>query len=126
MKNVCLIVLIIFGFFMMPEVTFACNSHSEKKSCDKTASAKTEKMNCCNMDCCKNDSHSKKNNHSGCNGKCGHYNCITTSTQFGAVFFEIDFKNNNFDFSEKKQNYFNSNTNLSSGFHSLWLIPKIG
>ena len=38
---------------------------------------------------------------------------------------DIKFKNHNFDFSEIKQNYFNSNNNLSSGFYSLWLIPKI-
>jgi hypothetical protein len=50
---------------------------------------------------------------------------VTTSTQFSVVFFEIQFNNSNFAFSEKKSNYFNSEDNLSSGFSSLWLIPKI-
>lgn len=104
----------------MPTVTFACGSHSEKSSCNKETSANSE-----NMDCCKNDNHSKNKNHDGCNGKCGHSNCVTTSIQFSAVFLELKFNNNNFDFSEKKQNYFNSKANLSSGFYSLWLIPKI-
>jgi hypothetical protein len=120
MKRIYLLVLVIFGFLLMPTVTFACGSHSEKNSCNKKGSANTEKM-----DCCKNDNHSKNTKHEGCNGKCGHSNCVTTSIQFSVVFFEIQFKNNNFAFSEKRQNYFNSNTNLSSGFYSLWLIPKI-
>jgi hypothetical protein len=119
MKRIYLIVLVIFGFLLMPTVTFACGSHSEKNSCNKN-SANTEKM-----DCCKNDNHSKNKNNEGCNGKCGHSNCVTTSTQFSVVFFEIQFNNSNFAFSDKKSNYFNSEDNLSSGFSSLWLIPKI-
>ena len=120
MKRVYLLVFVIFGFFLMPTVTFACGSHSEKNSCNKENSANTEKM-----DCCKNDNHSKNKNHSGCNGKCGNSNCTTSSVQFSLAFFEIKFINNNFDFLKKGQSYFNSNNNLSSGFYSLWLIPKI-
>ncbi len=120
MNKFHILVIVLLGFFLMPTVTFACGGHSEKNSCNKETSASTEKM-----DCCKNDNHSKNKNHDGCNGKCGHSNCVTTSTQFSAVFFEIKFNNNNFDFSEKNQNYFNSKANLSSGFCSLWLIPKI-
>lgn len=120
MKRIYLIVLVIFGFLLMPTVSFACGSHSEKNSCSKKGSANTEKM-----DCCKNDNHLKNKKGEGCNGKCGHSNCVTTSTQFSVAFFEIKFNNNNFAFSEKKSNYFNSEANLSSGFSSLWLIPKI-
>ena len=81
------------------------------------------------MDCCKNSNNSKNKNedhNGGCNGKCGHSNCTTSTVQSSLAFFEIKFKNDNYDFSEKEQNYFNSETNLSSGFHSIWLIPKIG
>lgn len=120
MNKFHILVIVILGFFLMPTVTFACGSHSEKSSCSKETSANTEKM-----DCCKNDNHSKNEKGEGCNGKCGHSNCVTTSTQFSAVFFELKFNNNNFSFSEKKQNYLKSEINLSSGFYSLWLIPKI-
>lgn len=120
MNKFHILVIVILGFFLMPTVTFACGSHSEKDSCNKETSANTEKM-----DCCKNDNHSKNKKSDGCNGKCGHSNCVTTSTQFSVVFFEIQFNNSNFAFSEKKSNYFNSEDNLSSGFSSLWLIPKI-
>lgn len=120
MKKIHLLLIVLLGFLLMPTITFACGDHSQKDSCNKNSSANTEQM-----DCCKNDSQSKNTKHNGCNGKCGHSNCVTTSLQYSLVFFEIKFKNTNFAFSEKKQNYFNSNTNLSSGFHSLWLIPKI-
>jgi hypothetical protein len=120
MNKLHFLTIVLFGFLLMPSNTFACGSHSEKSSCNKETSAKTEKM-----DCCKNDNHSKNKKGEGCSGKCGHSNCVTTSIQLNLVFFEIQFKNNNFAFSEKKSNYFNSEDNLSSGFSSLWLIPKI-
>lgn len=115
------LVIMMFGFLLMPLSTFACGGQSEKKSCTEKTSKTPEKM-----DCCSNESHSKNKCDNGCNGKCGHSNCVTTSTQFNAVIFDIKFKNHNFDFSEIKQNYFKSNTNISSGYSSLWLIPKIG
>ena len=120
MKKIHLIVLVVFGIFLMPTVSFACGSHFEKYSCSKSSSTNTEKM-----DCCKNDNHSKNKKHDGCNGKCGHSNCVNSLLHFSLVFSEIQFKNNNFYFLENKQNYSNSNNNLSSGFYSLWLIPKI-
>lgn len=112
--------MIMMGFFLTPTLSYACGMKSEKYCSEKTSTTTKE------MDCCKNDSHPKDKSNNGCNGKCGHSNCVTTSNQFNAVFFEIKFNTNNFDFSEKKQNYFNSNNNLSSGFYSIWLIPKIG
>lgn len=120
MNKFHILVIVLFGFLLIPSNSFACGSHSEKNSCNKETSSNSEKM-----DCCKKDSHSKNKNSEGCNGKCGHSNCVTASVHFSMTFFEIKFNNNNFAFSEKKQNYFNSETNLSSGFHSIWLIPKI-
>lgn len=126
MRQICtqmnkfhILVMVILGFFLMPTATFACGSHSEKSSCKKETVANTEKM-----DCCKNNNDSKNK---GCNGKCDHSNCITSSTtNLSVVFSEVNFQTNNFDFSEVEQNYFNSEANISSGFSSLWLIPKIG
>ena len=119
MKTKHIILIVLFGFLLMPAVTFACGNSSEKHSCNKNSSANTEKM-----DCCKNDNQSNNKKQDGCNGKCGFTSCITTSLQFNLIHFNIEFRNNNFVFSEKQQNYFNSNINISSGFHSLWLIPK--
>jgi hypothetical protein len=120
MKKVHLLVFVIFGFFLIPTGAFACGSHSGKSCCNKEMATNSNKM-----DCCKNNNHSKNKSQDGCKGKCGHSNCVTTSYQFNSVFFEIKFNNNNFDFSEEKQNFHNAETNISSGFNSLWLIPKI-
>jgi hypothetical protein len=116
------LVMVVMGFFLTPALTYACGMKSEKSCCNKEISSKGDKK-----DCCKKDNDSKDKSHDGgCNGKCGHSNCTTSSVQFSLAFFEIKFKNNNFDFSEKEQNYIHSETNLSSGFFSIWLIPKIG
>jgi hypothetical protein len=122
MKRVHLFLLLIaIGFFLMPALATACEMKSEKSCCNKEISSKGDKK-----ECCKKSSDSEKTNHDGsCKGKCGHSNCVPSSVQFNLAFFEIKFKNDNFDFSEKNQNYFNSETNLSSGFYSIWLIPKI-
>lgn len=124
-KKIHIVLLIVtIGFFLIPTLTYSCEMKSKKSCCNKEMSSSNNEK----MDCCKNSNHSKskdKDHEGGCNGKCGHSNCTTSSAQFSIAFFEIKFKNNNFDFLEKKQNYFNSETNLSSGFHSIWLIPKI-
>ena len=124
MKRLHIIVLVVLGFLLMPASTFACGCNSGQKSCTKEVAANTEKTDRCKMDCCKNDNHSKNKNND-CNGKCGHSNCVTSSTHFSVLPSETRFQINNFAFSEKNQNYFNSETNLSSGFSSIWLIPKI-
>ena len=118
------LLIVTIGFFLIPSLTYSCEMKSKKSCCNKEmSSSNTEKM-----DCCKNSNHSKskdKDHEGPCNGKCGHSNCTTSASHFSVAFFEIKFKNNSFDFSEKEQNYFNSEANLSSGFSSLWLIPKI-
>ncbi|OCB70936.1 hypothetical protein [Flavobacterium crassostreae] len=120
MKSIYILALVLFGFLLMPNSTFACKSHLEKTACHKETSSSSDKM-----ECCKKNSQSKKMN---CNGKCGHTNCVTTTaSQFSAVFLEIEFrKNNNIDFFEKKQSFFYSQNKISTGFTSIWLIPKIG
>jgi len=118
-----LLLIATIGFFLIPSLSYSCEMKSKKSCCNKEMSSSKEKM-----DCCKNSNHSKgqeKDHEGGCNGKCGHSNCTTSSVQFSIAFFEMQFKSNNFVFLEKKQNYFNSETNLSSGFYSIWLIPKI-
>lgn len=105
----------------MPSKTFACGSISENHSCKKEVSSKNDIENCCKG----NDIPANKNEN-GCGGKCGHSKCGCTSSSNGFTSIcEINFKNNIFDFPSKNQKYFHSETFLSSGFFSLWLIPKI-
>ena len=117
-----LVLLITVGFFLMPALSMACEMKSEKSCCNKEMSSKEN-----SKDCCKKSKESKDKKHDGsCNGQCGHNNCITSTVHFNLAFFEIKFKNNILDFSKKEQNYIHSEANISSGYSSLWLIPKIG
>ncbi len=118
------LLLAAIGFFLIPSLSYSCEIKSKKSCCNKEMSSSNNEK----MECCKNSNHAKekgKDHDSSCNGKCGHSNCTTSSIQFCVAFFEIKFNHNNFSFSEKKSNYFNSETNISSGFSSIWLIPKI-
>ncbi len=117
-----IIIILTIGFFMSPTSSYACGTKSEKSCCNKeTTSKKTQTKDCCN------GKHSKDKDNS-CGGKCGHSNCTSsTSVNFSLIsFYEIEFKNNSFDFSSEKSKFYNSKTNISSGFYSIWLIPKIG
>jgi hypothetical protein len=105
----------------MPSSVLACgkkNIKTEKSCCKKEPASKTEKKSCCD----KNDNSKKE-----CGGKCGHSSCTSASiVQFSIITsFDINFKNNNFIFSSEKLKFYHSETFISSGFYSLWLIPKI-
>jgi len=119
-----LILIVTIGFFLIPSLSYSCEMKSEKSCCNKQMPSSSEKMDCCKKS---NNSKTKDKEHEGaCNGNCGHSNCTSSSVHFNVVFFEINYNSYNFNFSEKKQNYFNTESNLSSGFTSVWLIPKIG
>ena len=129
-----IMLILLFGFLLIPGNSFAFGFNSGKHYCKKEVSSKTEEGDCCKKElnskskkneCCNNKHSNNKNN--GCGGQCGHSNCTSSlSLNFSIIAFnEINFKNNNFNFSDEKQNYFYSEIFLSSGFYSLWLIPKI-
>ena len=121
MKKNQIILIITLGIFLMQSNCFACGRNkisTEKKCCKKETASNTEKKTCCDKsDDCKKE----------CRGKCGHLGCTAVSIlQFSIInTFDIDFKNNNFSFSTKKLNFYQSDTFVSSGFYSIWIIPKI-
>ena len=122
MKKFHILLIVLLGFFLMPTLTFACENNSSKDSSSKETSSKMDKD-----DCCKNDSHSKTKNHEGCGGKCSHSKCGCASTCNTSVSInELNFNRNIFNCVSEKQNFYNYETSISSGFNSLWLIPKIG
>lgn len=122
MKKFHLILIFVLGIFLMPSEAFACgkeNPKKEKSCCSKEKSVtKTEKKSCCDK---------KNSSEKGCGGKCGHSNCTSTSAAHFSViaFNEIEIKSNPCVVNDKKQNFFHHEVSISSGFHSLWLIPKI-
>ena len=122
MNKFHILLIVLFGFLSMPSNSFACENNSSKHSATKETSSKMEKD-----DCCKNDNHTKTKNHEGCGGKCNHSKCgcAISCNSCTAAMNELKFNSNLFNFSSEKQNFNNYETNISSGFYSLWLIPKI-
>ncbi len=115
------LLIIIFGFLLMPMYNYACDSKTEKTCCEKQVSFKPQEKNCCDST---KDSDQENNS---CGGKCGHSNCTSTSSINSSVisYFDIEFKNINTDFFMKKSNFYYTKTFISSGFTSVWLPPKI-
>ncbi|MEC4005589.1 hypothetical protein OX283_013040 [Flavobacterium sp. SUN052] len=115
-----LIILVTFGFFLLPSVTYACGTKSQNECCKTVSSSKKENKDCCNS----KHSNDKKNN--SCGGKCGHSNCTTSSVSFSVIpFYEVQFKNNALDFFTEKSKFYHSETFITSGFTTVWLPPKI-
>ncbi|AWG20308.1 hypothetical protein FFWV33_01595 [Flavobacterium faecale] len=124
MKNFYIYILVLLGVFLMPNSAMACGntqSNAPKKECakEKMASKDAEKMDCC--------SKKSKEDKKGCDGKCGHSKCSTSSVQTIAFLaFDATIPFNCFDFSVQKLKIDQAVGFLSDGYSSLWLIPKIG
>jgi hypothetical protein len=119
MRKLYFMLLIIFGIFMMPESSYACNKSSQKKNCSKeiTAHKKQKKENCC-------DKNSTSHN---CKGKCKHTSCICPVSCVNAAAFFIlpEFSSNLFALTEKRLGFYHTEAGFASGFHSIWQPPKI-
>ena len=120
-KQLHIIIIILMLGFLMPTSTYACGTKTGKSCCKGETSSKTEKKDCCN------GKHSKDKDN-GCGGKCGHSNCTSTTSINSSIisFYEISFKNNCFDFSEEKSEFYHPKTSISSGFGTIILPPFIG
>ncbi len=118
-KRAHIIIIMLMLSFFLPTSIYACETKTEKSCCKKEKTSKTEKDDCCNS------KHSKDKDNS-CGGKCGYSNCTTSTVTFNLIsFYEIEFKNKNFDFSSEKSKFYHSEAFISSGFTSVWLPPKI-
>src|SRR5688572_14011730 len=119
MKNWHFILLLSFFLSLTTGDAYACGSG--KKCCKKERSQNETKKNCCGT-----GDHSK-NDHRGCNGKCGNSSCITPVIHFAAaVPNNITITTSNPDFcSAKKPVFFYNHSRVSSGYYTIWLIPKI-
>ena len=112
-------IILTLGLLLLPGLTYACVAQSEKECCKKEMAAKSEHKQC------SEESHSTGQSDS-CNGKCGHANCTSTTANYNSVVLtDFIFNHNTFDFSTIKQNFYTTVTFISSGYTSLWFIPKI-
>lgn len=121
-KNFHIVFLLtLLGFFLIPALTYACEMKSGKSCCNNETSANTEKM-----DCCKNDNNSKNKDNESCGGKSKHSSCSCPIFHFSVILpVETEAKIQCFNFFDEKDKFNEKETNLSSGFYSIWLIPKI-
>ncbi|WP_395047831.1 hypothetical protein [Flavobacterium sp.] len=124
MKKYHIILVVLLGMLIMPNIAMACGKGSEKSSCKKeVSSTKKEKKSCCDND------NSKDNDNKDCKGNCGHSKCGCSSTcPSSSVSFlsEIIFKNYMFSYSSiEKVKFLYTIPSISDGFYSIWLIPKI-
>ena len=120
MKKIHFILLVLIGFSIMPNATFACGMTSKRASCKTEINSGNCKMKCCQKN-------SKNKSDKSCEGKCGKSTCQIQTVSFGAVlptFLEIN--NNNFLVSTSKQIFYNYETNISDGFYFIWSPPNIG
>lgn len=121
MNKIYIILIVLAGFFLMPDITYACGSNSDKQCCKMEMSSKAK-----NKDCCCKKSHSEKEKKNSCNGKCGQSMCSVSSVNIGitsSIHYEII--NTVFNFSAEKQKFYQTVSCTSAGYYSIWLIPKI-
>ncbi len=120
MKKVYFILIILLGFLLMPNLSFACNETPKKSSC------KTEvKSGNCKVKCCQKKSKNKSDK--CCGGKCGKTTCQIQTVSFVAVFPNLsEIKNKNFLISTSKPIFYDHETNIADGFYSIWSPPNIG
>lgn len=117
-----LLLIVTFGFFLMPSLASACEMKSGKSCCSKEMSSSNEKM-----DCCKKVNHSKEKKDEGCSGKTKHSSCNCSIFHINVILPpETETIVTCFLFLDKKDKFIENETKISSGFSSIWLIPKIG
>ena len=109
-------------FFIMPVEVYACETSNvkvEKSCCKKNKSVKKIEKDCCN----KKSINQEKN----CRGKCGHSNCVSSTTNYSlvpSIYFELN--TINFVCQIERQKFYFLKNHISSGFYSIWSPPNIG
>lgn len=78
------------------------------------------------MDCCKKENHSKGKHEEGSQGKKKQSSCNCFVFQINLILpTEKEATISCFLFLDKKDKFIDKETPISSGFSSIWLIPKI-
>ncbi|CAN5377874.1 hypothetical protein BH09BAC1_BH09BAC1_18100 [soil metagenome] len=121
-KQVYILLIVMLGVFMTPVLSYACGTGSVKteKSCCKKGTSQSVKM-----DCCETKQAHKDNSDEGCHGDCKNPYCNCPALNFSTTLSYISDSNGNISFFER-QSIYHEETSTSSGFHSIWIPPKIG
>lgn len=118
MKKIHLILLLAIGFLMIPSITYACDSKSDRKCCKKETSSDSQ------QDCCKK---SKSSHGDGCGGKCGNPSCnCPVMLTFSLPVLPITYlENGAVTLASEKRTFHYREVYVQSGFSTLRLPPKI-
>lgn len=115
-RNFFILLMLLFGLFLVPNETIACAMKIENMGCKKVSSSESKS-------CCKTHDNSSSKQNSGCTGKCNHSN-TSSIYHFGIIQpIPMDIKVNLVWIEEQK--FYYSKTTVSSGYCSIWVIPKI-
>jgi hypothetical protein len=120
-KNYILLLIFTIGFFMVPNMSYACEIKIDKVENSCGSKEKTDKNT--NKDCCINH----KTMNDDCNSNCNHHSCSCPTVHYS---FNLPFSSGiriKTIFAEnKKLKFYHNETFLSSGFYSIWKPPNIG
>jgi hypothetical protein len=107
-----------FTLCLSQNSAFACGG---KKPCKKEMS-KTQEKDCCGDSCGNHENGS----HNGCNGKCGHSSCVNliVYTALNSI-STFSIHPDRVVFSTEKASFYYTSSRLSTGYYTIWLIPKI-
>lgn len=114
-RSVYILLFACLGFLLLPSLTYAC-----KMKATSTPNTSASKENACKDMCTHQQS---KKNH--CGNDCNNALCKCPTNSNTSFFYS-----NSFSFNRVKvevvQPFSSFETNISKGFYSIWLIPKIG
>jgi len=124
-KSHIVLILFLLGFLATPMLSYACGTASkktEKSSCKKETSEKSNVE-----ECCKNHQSENDKNDTDCDGKCANDLCSCPSSSCSAVlpnFFHVEIV---VFYPNVESNQFNSFNDIFCliGFYSIWIPPKI-
>jgi hypothetical protein len=124
MKNFLYIGFLIYlGFIQIPIDTYACGKKSVKTELNKKGA---DKSNTHSLDCCEKEG-KKQCEQQGkeCNGNCGNPACHCPTN---SINFLVTFNNSIFHYLPllSKSNFYFQENHYSTGYFSIWLLPKIG
>jgi hypothetical protein len=116
MKKFHIILIVLFGFFMMPNTTFACGN-SNSGSCTMEMSSKTNKKDCCQRTLI------LKAKAQRLQWKMWKALCSTPSVNTAIPHYnQFEIKSSNFNFSSEKQKFYQSVSFTSAGYAAIWLL----
>lgn len=118
-KHFSILLFIVIGFMFIPSMSSDCDKSSSEMTCCKGKSKLSES-------CCKDHLDSNQIENHNCKKNCNHSSCNCSSVQsnFALLCIENDKKSTISEI--EVQNYHSIETYILSGFHSIWLPPKIG